>query len=34
MMNKYKGFLMGLAVGDALGAAVEFMLPDLKPKMT
>jgi ADP-ribosyl-[dinitrogen reductase] hydrolase len=25
MMNKYKGCLLGLAVGDALGAAVEFM---------
>ena len=24
-MNKYKGCLLGLAVGDALGAAVEFM---------
>ena len=25
MLNKYKGCLLGLAVGDALGAAVEFM---------
>jgi ADP-ribosylglycohydrolase len=34
MLNKYKGFLLGLAVDDALGAGVEFMLLDLKPKMT
>lgn len=25
MLNKYKGCFLGLAVGDALGAAVEFM---------
>jgi ADP-ribosylglycohydrolase len=25
LLNKYKGCLFGLAVGDALGAAVEFM---------
>jgi len=25
LLNKYKGCLLGLAVGDALGAAVEFM---------
>jgi len=34
MINKYKGCLLGLAVEDALGAAVEFMLSDLKLKMT
>ena len=33
MMRKYKGCLLGLAVGDALGAAVEFMsIAEIKNK--
>jgi len=33
MLNKYKGCMLGLALGDALGAAVEFMsYPEIKNK--
>jgi len=33
MINKYKGCLLGLAIGDALGASVEFTsLAEIKNK--
>ena len=33
MINKYRGCLLGLAIGDALGAPVEFLsLKDIKQR--
>ena len=34
MKNRQRGALIGLAVGDALGAAVEFKLPGTFPEVT
>jgi ADP-ribosyl-[dinitrogen reductase] hydrolase len=34
LLDRYRGSLMGLAVGDALGAAVEFMPPGTFPPLT
>lgn len=34
LIDRYRGSLMGLAVGDALGAAVEFMPPGTFPPLT
>ena len=32
--SRYRGCLLGLAAGDALGTTVEFMSPGLFPPMT
>jgi ADP-ribosyl-[dinitrogen reductase] hydrolase len=34
LLDRQRGTLIGLAVGDALGAAVEFMPPGTFPQVT